>query len=278
MGGNFPKINRGKNLPGSMEWTPLPKIATLRAMPDSPTQWLCAYAAAVCIGLSKTGFGGVGMLAVLLMARVLPAKESTGAVLPLLIVADIFAVRAFRQFTVWRHLAKMLPPAVFGIVTGWLLMPHLSVRVFGPLIGWMVLGLVALTIAQKLSGRLSAAAAEHPAIAWPLGWTAGVTTMLANAAGAVMTVYLLACRLPKYEFVGTAAWFFFIINVVKVPFSASLGLINGSSLRLNLLLVPGILVGVAAGRFFIGKINQSAFEWLMIAFSILGGLRLLFGT
>ncbi|MFZ4775635.1 MAG: sulfite exporter TauE/SafE family protein [Terrimicrobiaceae bacterium] len=244
-------------------------------MLETPLQWACAYGAAICIGLSKTGFGGVGMLAVLLMAQVMPARESTGAVLPLLIVADIFAVRAFRQFTVWRHLAKMLPPAFLGIVSGWLLMPHLSAKIFGPLIGWMVLALIVLTIAQKLSGKLSASAAEHPSIAWPLGWTAGVTTMLANAAGAVMTVYLLACRLPKYEFVGTAAWFFFIINVIKVPFSASLGLINGSSLLLNLLLIPGILVGVATGRFFLGKINQQVFEWLMIAFSLAGGLRLI---
>lgn len=244
-------------------------------MLETPLQWACAYGAAICIGLSKTGFGGVGMLAVLLMAQVMPARESTGAVLPLLIVADIFAVRAFRQFTVWRHLAKMLPAAFLGIISGWLLMPHLSARAFGPLIGWMVLALIALTIAQKLSGKLSASAAEHPSIAWPLGWTAGVTTMLANAAGAVMTVYLLACRLPKYEFVGTAAWFFFIVNMIKVPFSASLGLINGASLWLNFLLIPGILAGVATGRFFLGKINQQVFEWLMIAFSIAGGLRLI---
>ncbi|MFA7345072.1 MAG: sulfite exporter TauE/SafE family protein [Terrimicrobiaceae bacterium] len=244
-------------------------------MLDSSWQWACAYGAAVCIGLSKTGFGGVGMVAVLLMAQVMPARESTGAVLPLLIVADLFAVCAFRRFTVRRHLVKMLPPAVVGIVSGWLLMPRIPAGIFGPLIGWMVVGLVLLTIAQKLSGRLSAGAAEHPSIAWPLGWTAGVTTMLANAAGAVMTVYLLACRLPKYEFVGTAAWFFFIVNAVKVPFSASLGLINPSSLWLNLLLVPGILAGVAGGRALLGKINQQVFEWLMVAFSLAGGLRLI---
>ena len=244
-------------------------------MLDSPWQWACAGAAAVCIGLSKTGFGGIGMVGVLLMAQVMPVKESTGAVLPLLIVADIFAVCTFRRFTVWRHLVKMLPPAVLGVATGWLLMPRISTAAFGPIIGWMIIGLVVLTVAQKLSGKLSAAAVEHPTIAWPLGWTAGVTTMLANAAGAVMTVYLLACRLPKYEFVGTAAWFFFIVNVIKGPFSASLGLINASSLLLNLLLVPGIVAGVAGGRFLLGKINQQVFEWLMIMFSLAGGLRLI---
>ena len=218
------------------------------------------------------------MVAVLLMAQVMPARESTGAVLPLLIVADIFAINAFRQFTVWRHLAKILPAAVLGIVSGWILMPHLTPKVFGPLIGWMVILLIVLTIFQKLSNRLPATAAGHPSIAWPLGWTAGVTTMLANAAGAVMTIYLLACRLPKYEFVGTAAWFFFIVNVIKVPFSASLGLINAHSLLLNLLLVPGIVAGVAAGRFFLGKINQQAFEWLMIALSLAGGVKLVLAS
>jgi len=138
----------------------------------------------------------------------------------------------------------------------------------------MILLLIALTIFQKLSNLLPATAAGHPSIAWPVGWIAGVTTMLANAAGAVMTIYLLACRLPKYEFVGTAAWFFFIVNVIKVPFSVSLGLINAHSLLLNLLLVPGIVAGVAAGRFFLGRINQQAFERLMIALSLADGLKL----
>jgi len=247
-------------------------------MLESPNAWALAYGAAFCIGLSKTGFGGVGMLAVLLMAQVMPARESTGAVLPLLIIADIFAIHAFRQFTVWRHLVKILPAAVLGIVCGWLLIPHLSAGIFGPLIGWMVLFLLALTIFQKLSNLLPATAAGHPSIAWPVGWIAGVTTMLANAAGAIMTIYLLACRLPKYEFVGTAAWFFFIVNVIKVPFSASLGLINAHSLLLNLLLVPGIVAGVATGRFFLGKIRQQAFEWLMIALSLAGGLKLVLAS
>jgi uncharacterized membrane protein YfcA len=88
--------------------------------------------------------------------------------------------------------------------------------------------------------------------------------------GPVMTIYLLACRLPKLEFVGTAAWFFFAINLLKVPFSASLGLINGASLTLNLLLAPGVVAGIFSGRWLLGMINQSLFEWLMILFSLAG--------
>ncbi|MDX2080661.1 MAG: sulfite exporter TauE/SafE family protein [Terrimicrobiaceae bacterium] len=240
-------------------------------------QWSLAALAAICIGLSKTGFGGVGMVAILIMANILPARESTGAILPMLIVADVFAVHAFRKFTVWKHLVRVLPPAVAGILTGWWLMPRIDAAIFGEVIGWMVVVLVLLTAVQKLSAGLPGFLAEHPAVAWPAGWLAGVTTMLANAAGAVMTIYLLACRLPKWEFVGTAAWFFFIINVVKVPFSASLGLITPSSLLLNLCLVPGIIAGVVLGKFLLGKIPQGLFEWLLIAFSLAGGLRLAIG-
>lgn len=235
---------------------------------------MCAAVAAVCVGLSKTGFGGIGMIAVLLMAIVLPARESTGAILPLLIVADIFAVRAFRKFAVWSHLLRLLPPALLGIVCGWLLMPHVPNELFRPVIGWMVVALVLLTIVQKLFIKLPGMVAEHPAMAWSAGWAAGVTTMLANAAGAVMTIYLLACRLPKLQFVGTAAWFFLIINVAKLPFSVSLGLINVRSLTLDALLIPGVVLGVILGKFFLGKINQRAFEWMLIAFSLAGGLHL----
>jgi len=217
----------------------------------------------------------VGMVAILVMAQILPARASTGVILPMLIVADIFAVTAFRKFTVWSHLVRMLPPALVGIVTGFFLMPYISDQNFGPLIGWITLALLMLMVLQKLTRRLAASAVEHPGIAWPLGWLAGVTTMLANAAGPVMTIYLLAARLPKYEFVGTAAWFFFIINVVKIPFSAALGLIQPSSLLLNVFLVPAIIAGIFLGRWLLGKINQRVFEWLMITFSLLGALRLI---
>jgi len=245
-------------------------------MPDlTSTQWLLAVIAALCIGLTKAGFGGMGMVAVLVMAQILPARASTGVILPMLIVADIFAVTAFRKFTVWSHLGRMLPPALLGIVTGFFLMPRISDENFGPIIGWITLALLALMVLQKVTRRIAASAVEHPGIAWPLGWLAGVTTMLANAAGPVMTIYLLAARLPKYEFVGTAAWFFFIINVAKIPFSAALGLIKPASLLLNLLLVPALIAGIFLGRWLLGKINQTVFEWLMIAFSLLGALRLI---
>jgi len=238
-------------------------------------QWVSVTLAAVCIGLGKAGFSGFGMLAVLLMAMVMPAKESTGVILPMLIVADCFAVAAFRKFTVWSHVLRLLPPAIVGVVTGWWLMPRIDEGAFGPLIGWITLALLFLMIIQKAANRLAAEVVEHPGVAWPIGWLAGVVTMLANAAGPVMAIYLLAARLPKYRFVGTAAWYFFIVNLIKVPFSVSLGLIQPTTLWLNLFLIPGIVAGIFLGRWALGKINQTVFEWLMIGFSLLGALKLI---
>jgi uncharacterized membrane protein YfcA len=218
-------------------------------------EWVLAVFAAIGIGMAKAGFGGLGMLAILIMARVLPARESTGAILPMLILADVFAVYTYRQHARGGLVLRMLPPALTGIVCGWFLMPYIPAKDFGPLIGWLTLALIVLLLVQKFAPRLMNLAVEHPGIAWPFGWLAGTTTMIANAAGPVMTIYLLACRLPKFEFVGTAAWFFFAINLLKVPFSASLGLINSASLMLNLWLAPGVIAGVFAGRWLLGK-NQ----------------------
>lgn len=243
-------------------------------MPEfTSVQWFFAALAALCIGFGKAGFGGVGTLAVVLMAQAIPPRESTGTILPMLIMADVFAVVIYRQHANGRMVLGLLPPAVLGIVCGWLLIPQIEPGEFGPLIGWVILALIVLILLQKFT-PIVRVAAEHPGLAWPFGWLAGVTTMLANAAGPVMAIYLLARRLPKLEFVGTSAWFFFIVNLIKVPFSVSLGLINGSSLSLNVLLLPAIVGGLFAGRWLLGKTNQVIFEWLMIVFSVIGALRL----
>jgi hypothetical protein len=241
-------------------------------------QWTCAGFSALCIGLSKAGFGGIAIAGILLMTQVIPPRESTGVILPMLILADVFAVHAFRKFAVWRVLLKILPPAVAGVALGWFFMPEIPAEVFTPLIGWMLISLLVLTVLQKCSRRLQGVVAEHAVVAWPLGLLAGISTMLANAAGAVMTIYLLACRLPKYEFVGTAAWFFFLINVIKVPFSTSLGLITRETLLFNLILAPAVVAGVTLGRILLTKINQQVFEWMLIVLSLLGSLRLVFGS
>ena len=155
-------------------------------------------------------------------------------------------------------------------------MPLVPEGAFRPFIGWLTLGLVALMILQRTT-RLSELAADRPVVAVPAGWFGGVATMLANAAGPVMAIYLLACRLPKLELVGTGAWFFFVVNLAKVPFSVALGLVDRRSLLLTLALVPAVVVGGFSGRWILDRIDQRLFEWLLLAFTLAAALRLILG-
>lgn len=240
-------------------------------------QWIPVVVAAVCIGMAKTGIGGLGMVAVVLMAMVMPARESTGAILTLLIVADIFAIVVFRRHAVWPTVFGLLPPALVGVVMGWWVMPLIDARIYGAFIGWMTLVLLVLVVVQRQYPGLAAGWAERRSGVWVAGWLGGVTTMLANAAGPIMTIYLLACRLPKMAFVGTAAWYFFIVNVSKVPFSANLGLITMQTLLMTLVLAPVVVAGGFAGRWLLGKMNQAVFEALLLLFAAAGAVKLVVG-
>jgi uncharacterized membrane protein YfcA len=235
-------------------------------------QWLIAGLAALMIGMSKTGLGGLGMISIVIMASILPARESTGMILTLLIVADIFAVSVFRRHAQWPLVFRLLPAATLGIVCGFFIMPAIPSGVFGRMIGYLTLVLIGMMLFQRRNPALAEAAAKHGAVL--AGWSGGVVTMLANAAGPIMSIYLLACRLPKMEFVGTAAWFFFAVNLIKIPFSVSMGLINADSLRITAILAPLVILGGFFGRWILGKLNQRTFEWIMILLALAGALRL----
>jgi len=236
-------------------------------------QWILVLVAALCIGLSKSGLAGLGMITILLMAEVMPARESTGTVLPLLICGDVLAVLVFKKHADWSKIGKVLPPALLGILVGYFLMQRIPGQTFRPMIGWIILVLVSLQFWRKLNPCFFHHIPHSQGFAWMMGGTSGVSTMMANAAGPVMAIYLLAVGLPKLAFVGTAAWFFLIINLVKVPFSAHLGLINGSSLRLDLVLVPVVAVGIWIGGRLVKILPQELFENITLLFAVAVSLR-----
>lgn len=238
--------------------------------------WGVAVLVALCVGMAKTGLGGLGMVAVVLMAMILPARESTGALLTLLIAADVYAVIAFRRHADRARVIALLPPAAVGIVCGYFLMPRIPDEIFRQVLGGITLALLALLVWQRWA-NMGTKIAGHPGLVWLAGWGSGVTTMLANAAGPVMTLYLLARRMPKMEFVGTAAWFFFAINLAKVPFSVALGLITRDSLVLTMVLLPAVLLGGFCGRWVVGRISQRIFDELLVGFTLLGAIRLIAG-
>lgn len=237
--------------------------------------WTIAVVAALCIGLSKTGFGGVGTVFVLLMAMIMPTLESTGFVLPLLLFADVFAVRIFRRHANWTLIRRLIPAAFVGIVLAFITMNRFKNVAYGPVIGWIVLVLCGLQWLRGKREEWFAHLPNNPVFANTMGLGCGLTTMLANGSGPIATLYFLVGGLPKMEFVGTGAWFFFLMNVFKVPFSWQLGLINLHSLRWNLWLLPAVLLGVVAGKWLLDRVPQKLFETLLLWFSILAALRLI---
>jgi len=245
-----------------------------------PTMWLLAAFAAVIVGLSKTGVPGIGMLFVAIFANLMPTKQASGFVLPLLIFGDLVAVLSYRKHVEWVYLRRLFLWTGAGVVVGALAMRSIDNRQAQLLVGGIILALVSLHLLRKRSATLADPAAETSHAAWfapTIGVLAGFTTLIANAAGPLMAIYLLSMRLPKMAFVGTSAVFFLLLNLFKVPFMIGLGLITTDSFTFNLLLAPAVLGGALLGRWVLPKISQAWFERLALVLSTAAGLKLLLG-
>jgi uncharacterized membrane protein YfcA len=241
--------------------------------------WILVGLSALLVGLSKTGIPGLGILMTPLMAMAFPLeylRESTGILLGMLILGDLFAAGYYRRHAEWKYVLRLLPPAFLGIVAGWQAMGVVTDAQLQRIIGIIVLGMLAINYWRT---RLRGENAPIPEQWWfgaLMGFIAGVTTMMANAAGPVMVIYLLAMRLPKFAFIGTSAWFFFAVNWLKVPFSANLNLITGPSLQLDLMMLPLIALGAVAGILFLRKIPQKIFNDTVQILAAAAAVKLLF--
>ncbi len=238
---------------------------------------MLAVIGAFGLGVGKAGLAGMSLVHVLIFAFLFGARDSTGIVLPMLLIGDVGAISLYHQHARWDYVRRMLPPACIGVVCGALLMRWLSDAAFKPTIGWIILALVIMQLARTYRPHWFGNVPHTPAFAWTIGLLAGATTMLANAAGPVFAIYCLAVGLPKLEFAGTNAWFFLIINAFKVPFSLALGLIHRQTLLFNVVLSPVILVGLLAGRWIIRAVPQRVFDLLLLAFAAVAALRLIVG-
>ncbi|MBA4137616.1 MAG: sulfite exporter TauE/SafE family protein [Opitutus sp.] len=240
-------------------------------------QWTLLALAAFVSGFGKTGIPGVGIMSVAVFANVLPAREATGVVLPLLIVGDVVAVLLYRRHTQWSHLWGLLPPTIAGVVLGWQALRVTNDAQTARLVGVLLATMLAVHLWRKRHAmETETKASQAPRwFAWLTGLFAGFATQVANAAGPVMLIYLLAMRLPKMEFLGTGAVFFLAVNLFKVPFMVQLDLINAGSLTLNLWLAPAVVAGALVGRAVAGRVNQRAFEVAALTLTALATAKLL---
>ncbi len=230
---------------------------------------------ALGIGFSKSGFPGVSMLHVVLYAIVFGTLDSTGVLLPMLVVGDLCAIGVFGRKADWAHFRRLLPPTLLGILAGWLLMDRLDESVFRVLVGVIIFVLTGVQVAKQWRPTMWEAVPHAPWFAVTLGLLAGLTTMLANAAGPVVALYLLAVNLPKWELIGTSAWLFLVLNVLKLPLSYHLGLITTDSLTVNAVFAPAIPLGMLAGRWLVHRVPQRWFNSILLAFTAIAAAKLM---
>ena len=245
----------------------------------SPAQWLLAALAALIIGFAKTGVTGIGILAVALFALAFPTAISPGIVLPLLIVADLVAAFSYKKHAVWSHVWRLFPWAALGIIIGYGVSHRVNARGIAVMMGVIFLFMVAAHLWRRSHPESDEIARKTRSIFFAIvvGTLAGFTTMVANAAGPIMVLYLLTMQLPKMEFMGTGAWYYLILNCFKVPFQYELGNITAPTLRIDLWLLPVVLLGAMFGRFMLPRINQKLFEDSALFLTVLAALKLLIG-
>jgi uncharacterized membrane protein YfcA len=247
-----------------------------------PWQWALAALAALIIGVAKAGIGGLGLLAVVIFAQILPAKQATGAVLPLLCVGDIVGAVVYWRHAKWEYIRRLMPWTAVGVAIGYVALDWLEEAQARVLIGGIIVGMVALHYLRRRGSAPALASIDPEALGHGPFWLApamgvlvGFTTLVANAAGPLMVIYMLAMRLPKLDFVGTGAVFFLLLNFFKVPFMVHLGLITTASFSVNLVLAPAVLAGTWVGRHIVLRIDQRVFENVALLLSLLAGVKLL---
>lgn len=237
--------------------------------------FLLAFLAAFLLGMGKAGIKGLGVLIVLIMALVFGGKPSTGVLIPLMIVADIFAVFYYHRHTQWKYLVKLLPTMFLGVLIGVWIGKDISEVLFKQIMA--VLILITLAIMIIMENKKSNNIPNHWAFSSGMGLLSGVTSMIGNLAGSFADIYFLAMRLPKNEFIGTAAWLFFIINVFKLPFHIFVwNTVTTETIALNLILIPGIVLGFFMGVKIVKLINNSVYRKFIFIATALGALLILF--
>lgn len=248
-------------------------------MPEiTPSMWILSVVSAILIGMAKTGVQGAGTLVVPLMAFIFGGMPSSGLVLPMLIMADVIGVVYYHRHAEWKTVLKVMPWAVAGILLGLFTGIKISAVQFKHLIGILVI--VSLIVMVSLEMRKQVNGNNVPHKAWfaiPFGTAGGFSTMIGNAAGPIMSVYLLSVNLNKNTFIGSAAWFFFIVNVVKLPLQIwGWHNISLETLGFNFILLPAIIFGAYAGIRITKLIPENGYRWFVVVATFLSAVALFF--
>ncbi len=238
-------------------------------------QWAILSLTALSIGMSKTGVQGMMLLAVPYMAMAFGAKESTGVILPMLCMADIIAVIYYKRIADWKVVAKLLPSAIFGFFIAIFVDKLIPSNEFRQLMGWTLALALAVMIWSEIFSKENKWMKKwwYSAI---FGLMGGFTTMIGNAAGPVLSVYLLSMRKDKMEYIGINAWFFLVVNLLKVPLQIFVwDNISWDSFSLNIAMLPIIGIGAWMGIGIVKMFPEKAFRRFIQIITILSVIMML---
>lgn len=238
-------------------------------------QIIVLAAAAIIISFAKTGITGASLPALTMVASVFGGKLSSGIMLSALIIADIPAIYYYRKHRKLEDIIKLIWPAVLGIILGAIVGDYLNDKQFKLLMGVIVI----VCITLLLYGEISRKSLPMPEGKWfptLVGVIAGFASMVGNAAGPVMIVYLLSLSFERKRFIGTVAWFFFFVNLIKLPFHVFMWkTISLTTLRYTIIMIPFIFIGAWLGVHFVKRINEKVFRWLVIIATFIAAIRLM---
>jgi len=246
-------------------------MVTLFSFELSHTDILLFALVGLLIGMAKVGINGLGMIAVPMLALVFGGRLSTGIMLPILIMADVFGTVYYHRHAQWPHLIKLLPTAVIGVIFGTYVGQFINDELFKDIMGIIIFGSVGILL--WLEKSKSKKIPEGPWFVILIGVLLGFTTMIGNLAGAVMSLYLLVIHMPKNKFIGTVAWFFIIINVIKVPFHIFVWkTIEWNTLLLDLTLFPVVALGAFLGVKIVQRISDTGYRYFIILMTVVAAL------
>jgi uncharacterized membrane protein YfcA len=249
-----------------------------------PWEIIAVICSALFIGMSKAGLNGMNTFMVPIIALVFGAKESTGIVLPMLCFADLLAVIWYRRKAEWKHIFRLLPWSLGGLVLALLVDTVIPARGFRFLIGVCIfagLGVMFWNDFYRLRGSGQTLGVENAAV--PSGWwfsalfglMGGFSTMIGNAAGPIMSVFLLSMRLPKESFAGTAAWYYLIINYIKLPLQVFIwSNVTPRGILFNLCVFPVIIIGIILGILVVKKVSEKIYRIMIYIMTIISALLL----
>jgi len=238
-------------------------------------EWLTIFFAVFILGMGKAGIKGFGVLIVIALAFVFGERSSTGVLLPMLVFADIMAVIYYRRYVRWEYVFKLLPWMIFGVLVGVWIGNDISEIVFKKMMAIIILIVVVAMI--FLEFKKNSNIPKNKFFVAIMGFSAGFATMIGNLAGPISNIYFLAIRFPKNEFIGTAAWLFFIVNVFKIPFHIFVWkTVTVETLVLNSVLIPAIIIGFIIGIIIVKKFSNNNYRKFILFITAVGGIIMLF--